>query len=171
MIWIDIAIILIVGLSVFLGYRKGFLRKILGFTGLIVGFIVAVQFYQPIGEFISRIFSSASVIIYLITFLSIIGIVFGLAVWLARYLSNINAGTTLIDKIAGIVIGFLQGLLITSILLVNLSYMDFPSEIDKKNSIFYKSVYNVAPALFNKILSYSPNLKALYEEYKNRFKL
>lgn len=166
--WLDILILLIVTLSTFFGYRKGFLRKILGIAGLILGFILAVKFYKPISLLLVDLFSMSNTIASVLAFLLVIGIVFGLAVWVARYIASMNAGTTAIDKVLGAITGFIQGLIIASILMVNFTYLNYPSAEIRQNSLLYSRVYNVAPALMDRIIALSPDLKSLYLEYKNR---
>ncbi|RPI13969.1 MAG: CvpA family protein [Ignavibacteriae bacterium] len=166
--WLDLVIIIIVALSLFYGYRKGFLRKILGIAGLILGFILAIRFYKPVSGIFSGLFGISGAVSSVLAFLLVIGIVFGLAVWLARFIASMNAGTTAVDKILGAITGLIQGLIIASILMVNFTYMNYPSAAVRQNSLLYPRVYNIAPAVMDRIIELSPDLKSLYLEYKNR---
>lgn len=166
--WLDILILLIISLSAFFGYRKGFLRKVLGIAGIILGFILAVRFYKPIAGLLSGLVGSSGSLISVIAFLIVIGIVFGLAVWVARFIAGMNSGTSLADKILGAITGFLQGLILASVLLVNMSFANEPEQKIRDNSLLYSGVYSVAPALFDKILALSPELKSMYIDYKNK---
>jgi membrane protein required for colicin V production len=168
--WLDIVISVIIAVSTVLGFRKGFLRKVLGISGILLGFILAVRFYKPVSEFAGGILKSGSTWIPVICFLIIIGIVFALAVWVARFMAGLNSGTAKIDKILGMIFGFLQGLIIASLLAVNLSLINYPDQETRNSSRLYPVVYNFAPFIFEKVLNLSPNLKILYEEYKNIFK-
>lgn len=163
--WLDIIIVLLITLPTFFGFRKGFLRKLLGIAGIILGFILAVNFYLQFTGILEKVIKENSVLIKVLSFLLIIGIVYGASVWLARYIANINSGTGLIDKILGTVTGFLQGLLVTSVLLYNLSVADIPSAQTRQRSLLFPSVVNVAPAVFDKILEFFPGLKQLYSDY------
>lgn len=167
--WLDLIIVLIITIPTFFGFRKGFLRKFLGIAGIILGFILAVRFYNPVSSFLHGIFSGDMLIIHVISFLLIIGIVYGLSVWVARFIAGMNSGTSLVDKIAGILFGFLQGLILASVLLVNLSYVNLPGSDVRNSSILYSRVYKVAPAIFDKVISYSPNLAQIYQEYKQKY--
>jgi uncharacterized membrane protein required for colicin V production len=165
--WLDILIALVVTLPTFFGYRKGFLRKLLGIAGIILGFILAVKFYDTAASVLSVFIKGSQVFVDVLGFLLIIAILYGLAVWLARFISGMNSGTTLIDKILGIAIGFIQGVIVASILLYNLSLADMPSKETRETSMLYRAVYKVAPALFDKVIELFPGLKDLYNEYKN----
>ncbi len=163
--WLDIIIVLLVTLPTFFGFRKGFLRKLLGIAGIILGFVLAVKFYEPVAGLLSGVIKENPVFVNVLAFLVIIGIVYGASIWLARFIANMNSGTSLIDKILGTVIGFLQGLLVASVLLYNLSVADIPSRETRESSLLYGTVTKVAPALFDKILEYFPGLQELYREY------
>jgi membrane protein required for colicin V production len=167
--WLDLVIALIITIPTFSGFRRGFLRKILGIAGIIVGFILAVRFYEPVAGFLNKLFGSDLHVIQVISFLLIIAVIYGLTVWLAKFMASINAGTSLLDKTAGTLFGFIQGVIIASVLLFNLSYIDMPDRKVRESSLLYKRVLNVAPVIFDKVISFSPELKKIYEEYKQKF--
>lgn len=165
--WLDILIAIVVTLPTYFGFRKGFLRKLLGIAGIILGFILAIKFYSSVSSLLSVVIKENPVFVNVLSFLLIIGILYGAAVWLARFIANMNSGTSLIDKILGTVTGFLQGLIITSVLLYNLALADLPSKSARESSLLYPTVYKIAPALFDKIIDYFPGLQELYREYLN----
>lgn len=168
--WLDFVIALIVTIPAFSGFRRGFLRKLLGIAGLIIGFILAVRFYRPVSDFLSNTFKLGQATSIVLGFLAIIAVVFSLSAWAATFFANkMNPATNFIDKLAGAIFGFVQGVLISSILVFNLTYLDIPSKDVRDSSVFYSRVYPAAPALFDKIISLSPSLKSLYEEYKQVF--
>jgi uncharacterized membrane protein required for colicin V production len=164
--WLDIVIVLLVTLPTFFGFRKGFLRKLLGIAGIILGFILAVKFYDTLTPLLAKVIKENPVFVNVLSFLIIIGIVYGASIWLARFIANMNSGTSIVDKILGTVVGFLQGLLVASVLLYNLSFANLPSAETRNNSLLYGTVTKIAPAMFDKILEYFPGLQDLYREYK-----
>ena len=163
--WLDIVIVLLVTLPTFFGFRKGFLRKLLGIAGIIVGFILAINFYVPVAGILSKVIKENPVFVNVLSFLIIIGVVYGASIWVARFIANMNSGTSIIDKILGTVVGFLQGLLVASVLLYNLSVADIPSKSTRESSLLYGTVTKIAPAVFDKILEYFPGLQEIYREY------
>jgi len=167
--WIDLVIILLIAISAFFGYRKGFLRKLLGIVGILFGFILALNFYLNIAEILGRLIKGNPVAVKILSFLLIIAIVFSLAVWLARFIAGINSGTTLIDKILGVILGILQGLIIASILVVNMTSMGIIDEGTRNSSLLYSKIYPIAPAVFDKILKAAPGLQNTYDDYKKIF--
>jgi membrane protein required for colicin V production len=163
--WLDILIAIIVTLPTYFGFRKGFLRKLLGIAGIILGFILAIKFYSTVSSLLSTFIKENPVFVNVLSFLIIIGVLYGIAVWLARFIANMNSGTSLVDKILGTITGFLQGLIIASVLLYNLSLADIPSQGTRETSMLYSTVYKIAPAMFDKIIEYFPGLQELYQEY------
>lgn len=165
--WLDILIALMVTIPTYFGFRKGFLRKLLGIAGIIAGFILAIKFYSSVSTVLSSVIKGNPVFVNVLSFLLIIGILYGAAVWLARFIANMNSGTGIADKILGTVTGFVQGLIISSVLLFNLALADMPSAQTRESSLLYKPVYKIAPAIFDKIIEYFPGLQELYNEYLN----
>jgi uncharacterized membrane protein required for colicin V production len=168
--WIDILITLIVTLPTYFGFRKGFLRKLFGIIGIIAGFILAVKFYDPVAGILSSVIKENPVFVKVLSFLLIIGVLYGVSIWLARFMADMNSGTSLVDKVLGTVVGFLQGLLVASVLLFNLSLADIPSKETRDSSLLYGTIYKIAPAAFDKVLELFPGLKQMYEEYKSPVK-
>jgi uncharacterized membrane protein required for colicin V production len=166
--WLDLVILVFVALLTFLGFRKGFLRKVLGIAGLIFGFILAIRFYDLVSNLFLKLTDANESLMRIIAFLFIIAAVYSLAIWIARFMTNINPSLSKIDKMAGAILGFVEGLLITSILLVNLSFINYPDVKIRETSALYTRVYSIAPFLFDKIISYSPSLKDMYLEYKSK---
>jgi len=164
--WLDIVIIVIVTLPTFLGYRKGFLRKLLGIVGILGGFLLAVRFYQPLADLLTKYLSADASVAKILSYLIIIAIMYGLAVWAATFMANINSGTKSVDKIAGAITGLLQGLIISSILLVNLTSLDLPQQKIRDSSLLYSQIYKIAPAIFDRVINIAPGIKNTYEEYK-----
>lgn len=164
--WLDILIVILVTLPTFFGFRKGFLRKLLGIAGIVLGFILAVKFYDSVSVLVSKVVKENPVFVNVLSFLIIIGVIYGASVWLARFIANLNSGTSLVDKILGTVTGFLQGVIISSVLLYNLSLADIPSKNTRDNSLLYPVIAKAAPAMFDKIIEYFPGLQDIYNKYK-----
>ncbi|MCI0450183.1 MAG: CvpA family protein [Chlorobi bacterium] len=165
--WLDIAIAVMVTLPTYFGYRKGFLRKLLPIAGIIAGFILAVKFYDTVSDLLSKFIHESPAVVNVISFLLIIGILYGTSIWLARFMANINSGTTIVDKVLGFIFGFAQGLLVSSVLLYNLNFAEFPSQKTRETSLLYSNVITIAPAVFDKVIEYFPGLQKLYQDYKN----
>jgi len=144
------------------------MRKILGIIGIAAGFILAVKFYSDLAGVLSSFIKESSVIVNVISFLVIVTFIYAIAVWLAKYMSDIGSGTVLINRLLGTAFGFIQGLLVASVLLYNLSFISFPSEETRSTSILYSRVINIAPFVFDKIIELFPGLKQEYDKYTGK---
>jgi len=149
-----------------MGFRKGFVRKILGIIGIAAGFVLAVNFYGNLSSILSKVIKENIIFVNVISFLLIVLAVYGISVWLAGYMSDIGGGPNFFNKIFGTAFGFLQGLILASVLLYNLAIINFPSPETRNSSMFYTSVYKVAPLLFDKLIELFPGLKETYNQYK-----
>jgi membrane protein required for colicin V production len=164
--WLDIVIALLIAIPAFIGYRKGFLRKVLGIAGIALGFILAVKFYDKAAGILGTFIKENQLFLNVIGFLLIVALLYGISLWLARFFSDMNSGTSIINKILGTAFGFLQGLIAVSVLLYNLSFINYPSAETRNSSRLYPVVYKVAPALFDKLIDLFPGLQDAYRQYK-----
>jgi membrane protein required for colicin V production len=166
--WLDIVLVLLVTLPTFFGYRKGFLRKLFGLLGIAAGFFLAVRFYSTIFDLLSKVIKGNPILAKVLSFLLILTAVYLLFLWVAASMSNMNSGTKIADKIAGAITGFIQGLIISSILLVNMAYLSYPEQAVRDSSLLYSTIYKIAPAIFDKLIDITPGIKNTYEEYKQQ---
>jgi membrane protein required for colicin V production len=164
--WLDIVIIVILLIPSYIGFRKGFVRKLFGIIGIAAGFVLAVRFYENLSSLLQNVIKESTIFVNVVSFLLIVVFVYSVSVWLAKYMSDIGGGTNFINKILGTAFGFVQGLILASVLLYNLAFINFPSQGARSSSALYGPVYKVAPALFDKIIELFPGLKETYNEYK-----
>ena len=164
--WLDVLIALIIFIPAFFGFINGFLRKLFGLAGIVAGFILAVKFFNPAGTFVIDKFHTSSTITLVIVFTVILCVVYFLFIYIAKYMANLHPAVNIVNKLLGVALGFLQGILISSILLFNLSYLNYPSLETRNTSILYGRLINIAPAFFDKVISFFPGSKSIYEEYK-----
>ncbi len=165
--WIDIVIVLFIGVPAFFGFRTGFIRRIFGIAGLVLGFVLAVRFYDMLAGLLSKVIHISATGMNVLCFLIIVLLLYGLSIWLARFMSDMTKGTHIIDRTFGLVLGALQGILLASILLFNLSLVNYPEQSTRNSSLFYSRIYPIAPKVFQKVLGFSPDLEELYDKYKN----
>lgn len=122
--WVDWAILFLMALSVLGGLAQGFFRSFCGLAGLLLGLALAAWNYARLASVILpvvRIKPVASVI----AFLLIAILVMALAALLGRILFKMfhHLGLGCIDRLAGAVFGFFQGvLMVTLIVLVTVAF-------------------------------------------------
>ena len=115
--WLDIAIIVIVGISVLSGLKVGIIKAVLSFVGLAVGIILAGRFYTVLAPKLTFIQQEnfariAAFVIILIVVMIIAGIVASILKWTV---SAIMLGW--VDHLVGAAFGLIMGVLFTGALL------------------------------------------------------
>lgn len=165
---LDIIIITVVVIFGVLGYRDGVFRRVCSILGFWGGLIIATLLMTPIGSlFIQWLgFSkeAAYVVAFYFVFMTISGIEFVLYKKFFAPPDTINLGS----RIIGIVFGIFQGTLVISLILVLLAVVNFPKTEIRKESIFYYSFFQAAPAIYDHTASWLPGTKTFLEEIHSR---
>lgn len=115
--WLDIAIVVILAISMFWGLKNGLIKSILSFAGLAAGIILAGRYYTTLAEQltftsnenVAKIAAFALILVGVIIITAIVGSL------LTRLVSLVSLGW--LNKISGAVLGILLGLLFCSALL------------------------------------------------------
>ena len=143
------------------------MRKIFSLLGLIVGLVLAVKFNAPLSEFIISIFHISTRSANLIAFFVIIIAVYFTGIIIAGRIANMNAATKTVDKILGIGVGFLQGMITASLIVIFLNSYDVVNRENFDKSKLYPYVKDFAPKVFDSISKLLPNNINFYEEIKS----
>lgn len=149
--WVDFGVVILLALSAFAGWRRGFIFEVALILGSLVAFAVARQEYTDVRRILSQFAGSSSwltVISYLLVFL----IVWGAIIFLARRARNLVrlAGLGLVDRLGGAAIGFLQGLLVIELLLYLGERVPAATlRHDVKHAAFTPTLLQLIPVLHN----------------------
>ncbi len=164
---IDIIIIAVLLIGFILGYKDGFLRKLIGFIGFILAIVFAALFKNNFGQFLEKHFDIeyyfaeilGGILIFFVTIL-----IFSI---LKRIIHPFDKINSLLNKIIGGVIGGLQIMFIVSAIFLFLDIFDIPEEKTKKNSTFYQQIYSIIPSTFNLIKGYTPDTEKIIKDFIN----
>ena len=117
MSWLDIVIIVVVGIATFWGLRIGIIKAVLSLVGLIVGVILAGRYYVPLSEQLAFIpqASIAKIAAFAIILIGIMVIAGVLARFLKWTASILLLGW--VNRLGGAVFGFVLGTILCSALL------------------------------------------------------
>ena len=142
----------IVGLSLFvlLGFRDGFFKKIFGIFGIWGGLILAIKYMNPLSDNLTPWLDFSNEVAVVLAF-SVIFLFSVIAVNVI-YRSFGRSSSDTLDirtRIAGAVLGFGQGLVTVSLVLIMLSIFETPGEDERKSSFIYDKMLKVAPAVFD----------------------
>jgi membrane protein required for colicin V production len=162
---IDIIIILIVAVGFILGFKDGFVRKIIGLIGIIIAIYLALKFSGELGVMIENAFDVeyylAEIVAGTAIFLVII-IIFSILKRLVHPFDKVN---NTINQVLGGIVGALQIILFLSAAFFLLNIFNIPEENEKQNSLLYFKVYNFLPAAVDLVYDYSPSTKSIFEDY------
>ena len=117
--WLDVCFALIIGASVFSGFRKGMIRIGIGFVASIVAFVLASWFYGTAASFLTPTIGNRT----LASFAGFI-LVFSAVMLLGALVSFVVArmfklvGLSWLDRLAGGAFGVVRGVLISVVLLL-----------------------------------------------------
>ncbi len=109
--WLDIILIVMLFIPTFIGLRKGLIKTALSFAGLLIGVVLAGNFYRPVSNLFG--FINNENIAYILAFILILALVIVAALLLARLLKSIISSIMLgwVDNFGGAVLGFFSGFL------------------------------------------------------------
>jgi membrane protein required for colicin V production len=131
--WVDLILLVILGLTVLFGVLKGFVRQIIGIAAVIVGLILAVNYYPVISDFFSRWISS-STLSHFIAFIAVFIAVLCLGGILSFLFSKVIRGPLkFINNALGGGLGLLKGLLICGVVVFAMLVFPFNEDALKQS--------------------------------------
>lgn len=126
--WLDLIFLVILGLTVLFGVLKGFVRQIIGILAVIVGLILAVNYYPGVSDFFSRWISS-STLSHFIAFIVIFIAALCLGGVLSFLFSKVMKGPLkFVNNVLGGGLGLLKGLLICGVIVFAMLVFPFKED-------------------------------------------
>lgn len=126
--WLDIILLVILGLSVLFGIMKGLVRQIIGILAVIVGLILAVNYYPFVSNLFSRWLSSSTLSNF-IAFIVIFIIVLSMGGVLSFLFSKVMKGPLkFVNNAMGGGLGLLKGLLICGVIVFAMLVFPFKKD-------------------------------------------
>jgi len=163
--YLDIIILIILAIGFALGFRDGLIRKVVGLIGLVLGIVLALQFYKPLGEILAPIINDEIYLAEIVAgFFIFIAVIF-LASILKRLIHPLDKVNRFTNQLLGGISGTLQILFFISGFLLFLNIFNFPSKEDRKNSLLYNKVYNVIPVTIDFIIGSNSDAKNMVKEF------
>ncbi len=164
---VDAVIIIIVLFGFILGYKDGFVRKLIGFTGFILAVVLAINFASGFGIYMEAVLGIEYYLSELIAGAVIfVGTMVIFAI-LKRVIHPFDKVNNLLNQVIGGIVGMIQILFFLSAALYILNVFSVPSEKAKKDSLVYTPVYGIIPGTIDLISSYTPDARKKIKEYIN----
>lgn len=164
---IDILLIAAIGLGFLLGYKDGFVRKLIGFVGFCVAVLLSIKFSGFGASIMSSVFGTDTYLSEIIGGIVIFLVVILISSILKRIVHPFDKVNGLINQVLGGITGSVQILFFLSALLYLLGIFNFPSKEKTENSFVYHKVYSIVPTAIDVIKDYTPDTKEILKNYVN----
>lgn len=152
--WLSLLILVFVGLTAIVGLRQGLVRQVLGLAGLIAAVILALQYYDRVGDVFLSYFVISRGMANVLGFAAIcVGV--GLAVWIVEWVWGRLVRYTpvsLVDSIGGAVFGLVKGAVIVAVVLLVLYALPFEGVREViDSSTLAREFLDVSPMIYDRI--------------------
>lgn len=152
--WIDAAIIVILGLSMVMGFINGLVKEIASLAALILGIWGAIKFSSftaaKLYDYFDMTGKYVGIIAFIITFLVIVVIIHFIGILADKLMDAVSLG--FINKILGMAFSLIKSVLIMSVFFVVLNAINdrrpFLPEEKIEESVLYNPISDIAPAIF-----------------------
>jgi membrane protein required for colicin V production len=152
--WLDAIIVVILILSLVMGFINGLVKEVASLAALILGIWGAIRFSAFTAEKLYDYFDMTGryvgIIAFLVTFGIIVVIIHFIGILADKVVNAASLG--FVNRILGIVFGLLKSVLIMSVFFVILNAVDARRQFLPKATIeqsrFYNTISDIAPAIF-----------------------
>ena len=164
---VDLTVIATVLVGFILGYKDGFVRKLIGIIGFALAIVSAAVLKDDLGRMIENAtgmeFYLADITGGVLIFFTVI-LIFTL---LKRIIHPFDKVNNLINQLIGGVVGIIQLLFFLSAVFLLLNVFDIPGKKAEEESIFYNFTSRIIPATIEFLNDYTPQTKVILEDYIN----
>lgn len=164
---IDIIIILAAVTGFILGFKDGFIRKLVGIIGFVLAVILVVLFSDDLGRGIENVFGMEYYLAEMTAGAAIFLGVILLFTLLKRIIHPFDKVNNLINQIVGGFIGLTQIMFFISAVFLIMNIFSIPSREDQKNSMLYKETSQLIPVTIDLLSKYTPDTKKIIKNYIN----
>jgi membrane protein required for colicin V production len=152
--YIDLIIVVILILSIVMGFINGLVKEVAALAALVLGIWGAIRFSSFTAEKLYDYFDMSGQYVGIIAFLVTFGIIVVLIHFIGLIVDKIVDATALsfVNRLLGILFGLLKSVLIISVICVILNSIDARHPFLPKDAIeksrFYNPISDIAPAIF-----------------------
>ena len=162
---LDLIIIITVLVGFILGFKDGFVRKLIGIIGFVLAVFLAARFKDDFGLMIEYALSIEFYLSEIIAAIVIFLLVILIFTFLKRIIHPFDKVNNLINQIVGGVVGIIQLSFFLSAVFLLLNVFSIPGKETKESSVFYETTYKIIPVTINILTSYTPDTKKIIREY------
>lgn len=161
--YIDYLIAAFIIIGFILGYRDGFLRKLIGLAGFIAAVLLAFEFSNELGKIIVPIFNNELYFAEIVAGLLIFLVTLFVTAVLKRIFTPVDRVNRFFNQSIGGIAGILQMLIFISAFLIFLNIFDLPGVNSRNNSFLYQKAYNIIPFIVDYSLGVESNTQDLIQ--------
>lgn len=166
--YIDIIIIAAIAIGFLLGFKDGFVRKLVGIIGFVAAVLAAVMFSTHLGRLIESLFGIefylAEIMAGLLLFIAIMIV----TTILKRVIHPFDKVNNFINQIIGGVVGVIQLMFFVSAIFLLLNIFSFPDKKTQNSSMLYKYAHGFIPSTINLLKDYTPSTEEVIKDYINQ---
>lgn len=166
--YLDIIIVVAVFIGFLLGFKDGFVRKLIGIIGFIIAIIITFLFSSYLGRIIEGAFGIEFYLAEIMAGVLLFSLIMIVTTILKRVIHPFDKVNNLINQLIGGMIGILQLLFFISALFLLLNIFDFPDKKSQKDSFLYKYAYGFIPYSINLLKDYTPSTEDVIKDYINQ---
>jgi len=152
--WIDATIVVILILSMVMGFINGLVKEVASLAALILGIWGAIKFSSftaaKLYDYFDMTGKYVGIIAFIITFMIIVVIIHFIGIIADKIVNAVSLG--FVNRLLGIVFGLLKTVLIMSVFLVVLKAIDSHKPFLPKDrieeSMFFNPISDIAPVIF-----------------------
>ncbi len=152
--WIDAAIVVILILSMVMGFIHGLVKEVASLAALILGIWGAIKFSgftaEKLYDYFDMTGQYVGVIAFVITFGIIVVIIHFIGIIADKIVDAVSLG--FVNRLLGIAFGLLKSVLIMSVFFSVMNAVNerkpFLPEDKIQSSLFYNPISDIAPAMF-----------------------
>jgi uncharacterized membrane protein required for colicin V production len=146
---LDLFLICILILYSLFGLRDGLVKKLVGIAAIVLALFLGQAFMRDAGDFMVQNMGMAPSSAPSMGFFGIfLGVTLVVSVVYRLASGNFKIGG-MADRVLGVVLGFIQGALIASSLLLFMALQGSPSRQTARDSRLYKPLVNLAPQILD----------------------
>ncbi len=162
---LDIILFAVILIGFILGFKDGFVRKLIGLIGFALAIFLAITFATNLGRLIESITGieiylseiMAGIIIFLV-------VIFIFSV-IKRFVHPFDKVNNLLNQVTGGFVGGVQIIFFLSALLIILNIFNEPGKESRNNSFLYDKVYKIIPSTIDYLSEYEAEPKKMIKDY------
>lgn len=150
-----------------LGFKDGFIRKIIGLFGFAVAIVFAVYFAGVLGKNIESVLNIELYLAEIIAGAVIFIVTMAIFSIIKRVVHPFDKVNNILNQLIGGAFGIVQVLFFASAVFLLLNVFSFPDKKTNRDSLLYNSVYSLIPETIDFIGGQAPQTKKLIKDYIN----